>query len=267
MNYRSNTVIKSQGMTLLEIMLVLAIATSIILMGVKAYQSYNTEKDYFILKANVDLLFQAMKGYYQVECNLYNSMNSSLRADGVLTSIPASNYVTFDVSTVGNYVATNWPRNVSVVKTSGTGSYKAQFNYIPGGSKNACVVDKTDGQTKCSSIAGSNIMVWQSQIAVEMKDPTKTTYYVSMVGADCAVNDISTPVQCATQGVALGASARYMVWQRLPSFSSEEVRSSFWLSNPVLKQFNLQYTHDPMYEMYNSNATPTNVYKYYYCGG
>lgn len=272
---------KISGMTMIELILVLAIATSLILMGLTMYRSAQIDKDYFILQSDVDFLFQAMKGYYQQQCDLAFSSQGTLSTRGALTfnpggGSPASSLapVSFDVTTVPSYIDFAWPRFTTVV-ASGTSNnvYFAQFNpNTVTKNKNvyACSTYAT-GTAQCLNpipITSSNIILWQSQIVVKMKDPTKTTYYVAKVGADCAVNTytVGDVVDCST-GKSLGSSAQYMVWQRMPSFSSPDIQSSHWVSNPVTKEFKLQYTHDPMYEMYNPSATPPDVYNYYYCGG
>jgi len=272
---------KMTGLSLLEIILVLAIATSLMLAGLSMYQSIQMENKYSILlRADVDFLFEAMKGYYQQQCDIAFSTDGTIYRKGDLTfnpgnAMPPTDFapVTFDVTTANTYLPLMWPRGTSVV-AAGTPAnvYFAQFNPITGSNKNAYVCSSyTTGTPQCSNpepIPGSNIVMWQSQIVVKMKDPSKTTYYLAKVGADCAVNTFTpgTVVDCST-GVALGASATYMVWQRMPSFASQDIRSSNWVSNPATKEFKLQYTHDPMYELYNTGATPSDVYTYYYCGG
>jgi prepilin-type N-terminal cleavage/methylation domain-containing protein len=267
---------KSEGMTLLEMMLVLAIAGSIILAGLRVYQSSETDNNYLILRSNVDFLFQAMQGYYQQECDLYFSADGSVRRRGLLTfnpnngdAAPDLSPVPFDVTLTNQYISAPWPRYVSVVGRDTT-AYRAQYNPSSGKNKQAYVCASYNSP-RCSEamlIPESNIVLWQAQIVVKMIDPSKTTYYVGKAGADCAVNSVSSaaPVDCST-GVKMGDSAAYMVWQRMPSFSSTNIRSSHWISNPSRKIFKQQYTHDPMYELYNSNPASTEVNRYYYCGG
>lgn len=269
---------KSQGLTLLETLLVLVLGTSLLLMGLRAYQIWNLDKEAFVLKTNVDSLFYAMKGYYQTECNIYFSNDGSIRRKGTLTFNPTDEPippdlapVPFDVSTISSYVTNVWPKQTSLVATGGSTAYVAQFNPLLGENRQAfaCSYFGT-GSPICSTlqtIPNSKIVFWQSQIAVLMRDPTKSTYYQGLVSADCAVNTLPTEgVNCATDAVAQGNSANYLVWQRMPSFSSPASRSSHWVMNPIAKQFKLQYTHDPMYEMYNTSATPTDIYQYYLCG-
>ncbi len=271
-----NSLYKISGLSLLELMLVAAVATSIFLMGLRFYRSFETQKDYYFLKANVDLLFQAMKGYYQQECDLHFSRDGSIIGKGALTYNSGGGGlvpVSFDVTKVNQFISVPWPRNLPMVASGSANTvYFAQFNPSNITNKKVYVCSSyTTGTPQCDTpipIPGSNVILWQSQIAVKMQDPTKTTYYLALAGADCAVNNVptDTAVDCST-GVTIGNSATYMVWQRMPSFSSMNVRSSHWGSNPVVKEFKLQYTHDPMYELYNSNATPDDIYQYYYCGG
>ncbi len=269
---------KITGMTLLEVMLVTAIATSLILAAISMYQSYKTDNDYLILRENVDLLFTAMKAYYQQQCDLSFSTNGSISSKGALTFNPnnlfpprISPVVAFDVTTVNQYISFPWPRSIPEVDNSGAvnTTYLAQFNLNIGTRKNVSVCSPYT-IPQCSTptpLTGSSVVLWQSQIAVKMKDPTKTTRYLASAGADCAVNVIPpNAVDCST-GVSMGGSANYMVWQRMPSFFSPKIQSLQWISNPVTKEFKLQYTHDPMYELYNPGATPSDVYTYYYCGG
>jgi hypothetical protein len=263
----------SAGITLLEAMLVLAIAASIILAGLNVYRTYETDKEYFILKTNVDLLFVAMKNYYQQECNLYFDKSGTIIETGKLVFTPG-NYasVAFDVSTANQYLSVGWPRMTSLTSRVPTNAYLAQFNPNVTGIKNAYVCFKPGNTVICDAplpILSSNIILWQSQIAVRMNDPKKASYYVAKAGADCAVNSIPTngPVNCATSGIPIGGQASYLVWQRMPSFSSSNVSTPHWMRNPVLKIFKLQYTHDPMYELSNPNASPAEVYKSYLCGG
>lgn len=269
---------KASGMTLIETILVLAIAASLVLLGISMYRSAETDKNYFFLRSNVDFLFQAMKGFYQYECDIALGPDGAIASGGKLTFNPTDGTaagvpVEFKVNTVKNYIDFDWPR-VAVVAASGAVDqvYFAQFNpTIASSNKQAYACSPYATGAQCSNpvpIPGSNILLWQSQVVVKMKDPAKTTYYLAKAGADCAVRTFSpgTVVDCS-RGVSFGQSANYMVWQRMPSFASPDIKSPLWVSNPVLKEFKLQYTHDPMYELYNQSATPSLVYKYYYCGG
>lgn len=268
-----------RGLTLLETMLVLAIAASIILMGLKQYELQDTEKNYLLLKYNVEELFQGLKQYYQVNCDDMVSASGTVTRKGTLSPHspqPVNTSLPFPVSitTLQPYLQKDWPRYAPVVENpSGISSYIAQFNpSSPPPERNAYACQYFgSGAPQCTdplqrNIVNSKILLWQAQVAVKMLDPSKTIAYVGVVGADCAVNDLPSdrPINCSTDAVKEG-NAVYMVWQRLPSFASTTIKSAHQIANPVAKQFKLQYTHDPMYEMYNQNSG-TN-YQYYLCGG
>ena len=57
-----------KGVTLFEVLLVLAIAASIIIMSIKQYQSYRFDADIQAVRYNVDTIFEAMAQYYKVNC-------------------------------------------------------------------------------------------------------------------------------------------------------------------------------------------------------
>lgn len=277
---------KSRGLTLLETLLVLVIGSSLILLGFAQYQTWSTERDYEVLKYNVDTLFQGMKQYYQINCGDTHNTNGSIVTYGELspTEPPAGITRTppvpdltipfvVDIDNLQPYL-NSWPRVTSVVKDLGhASSYQAQFNPETNTKDSyACYTpDQSPATVACSTptnIAKSNVIYWQAQVVVEMEDPKKTVAYLGVVGADCAVNTVSTtaPVDCSKGITDRAKPAKYMVWQRFPSYTSTNIRSSSWVSAPVSKEFNLQYTNDPMYEMYNTNNssyTPQN----YLCGG
>ena len=57
-----------KGFTLLELVLVLLIAASIIFLGVERYQTYQRNKDIQALQQNINLIFQALNNYYHSNC-------------------------------------------------------------------------------------------------------------------------------------------------------------------------------------------------------
>lgn len=270
--------LKIKGVTLPEFLLVLAIGMAVIVMGLRQYQARQKENNYRILRNNVENLFVAMKNYYYVNCpengTLYPKQQPSM-----LVPVPVTK------TDLTAYFSRTWPLFSSVVyhgeqteekeenaaADSGyksEASYLAQFNPIDYTNKNAYVCNYfgTD-PVACSQpepIPSSKVLLWQAQVAVLMANPAETVAYLGVSGADCAVNEVPTDigVDCST-GITEGEAA-YLVWQRLPSFASPELKTVHWLSNPRVKMLNLQYTHDPMYENYNPSDTS---YQYYVCGG
>jgi prepilin-type N-terminal cleavage/methylation domain-containing protein len=58
----------ASGVTLLEVMLVIAIAGSILAMGISQYQSMQRDSNVRQVQANVDTLFNAMAYWYKANC-------------------------------------------------------------------------------------------------------------------------------------------------------------------------------------------------------
>lgn len=143
-----------------------------------------------------------------------------------------------------------------------------QFNpYVSTGvTVNACVV--TTPGTPCVSSSSTllasqaQVIIWVAQVAIKFVD-TKTTAeinaYKASLGANCLSNlsgDIVTPCASSTGGT-------YLVWGRLPSTIASRSQSRLWQMMPLLKQFNLQYTHDQMLELNQGYPSVQN----YECGG
>lgn len=253
-------------------MLVLAIASAIIVMGIRQYQLWQIERDYLVLKYNVDVLFQGLKQYYQANCD-DQTTGYDIVIKGKLSpsTIPDPiNPVKVDIATDIQPMLTSWPRYTSIIDTSIDTGFYAQFNPNTRGIKNAYACWYFgSGSPECNAptpIQESKIILWQVQVVVKMRDPTKTVAYSGTAGADCVVDTFNPgdAIDCSMGITTPGTSAAYMVWQRLPSFSSSNIRSSHWLSDPMGKILKLQYTHDPMYEMYNEGKT---THQNYLCGG
>jgi Tfp pilus assembly protein PilE len=270
---------KNLGVTLLEAILVLAVASSILLMGIRQYQLFQIQKNYVQVRSNVSLLFQAMMNYYQAYCN--GNVTTSENKISIPTLIN-------DDLVTKNFL-TNWQPLNPLVDSTQAGNdkgYYAQFN--PNNNSNntegrqayACFLlpDNTTGTlvTTCTPprpvVADTSrykpqVLTWQIQIAVAL--PAGTPYnaalaYQGGMGASCLSDSTAS---CPTS-INQSAKNYYLIWQSMPTVAALETGSSLWPLNPTVKEFNLQYTHDPMYEMiYPEYATDTSKDYYYLCGG
>ncbi len=273
-----------KGMTLLEIMLVTTIGAALLVGSFKMYQSMEIENNLEQVQYNVDVLFQSLAGYYHANCYGQGDITSTGAPTSPGTLNPKVSPAPVSpkpIDIIGDLVnpgyLAKWPLvNVPLLdNTNVAETYVVQFNEAPPITPiqvNACVI--LDPSKPCvsqlSTVAALNnlpsaapnisqTIVWKAQVAVKLADPDAAAAFAGRLSADCT-SDLSgsTVSPCSA-----GTPGPYLVWERLPSFASPETRSSFWISMPLLKQFNLQYTHDQMYELQNSNAGTQN----YLCGG
>lgn len=273
---------KERGVTILEVLLVLVIMTSLILMGLRWYQTLQTENNYGVLKSDVDQLFLALRQYYQANCGTINNGTANPNNIFFPKSGTISSFVTPPASGLQPYLPSNWPRHTPIIDTASDNGFTSQFNlYLPASKlpQKVQYVCYNFGTPACSTqapIPNSQIFIWQMQVAVKMLNPTEAYEYRATAGADCAASDISGgPIVCSDNASIDPANATYLIWQRAPSDVPIEMRSPLWMYDPVLKEFKLQYTHDPMYEMYNPNTTIDYTqppmdrvsYQNYLCGG
>jgi prepilin-type N-terminal cleavage/methylation domain-containing protein len=276
-----------KGMTLLEILLVITIGAGLLVASLRMAQQMSTDQGIQQIQTNVDVIFQGMTNYYRTQC--YGSGDTL--ATGLPTVIGTLNPkknpvpanpmildVTLDLANKGYIEASKWPLPIVSLldNTSVNQTYVVQFNQSPPMTPvqvNACIItdyslkecvpalDAAGNASKLPS-TGSNIsqiIIWRAQVAVLAKDPTNAEVYKMVLGANCT----SKLTGSSVNPCSMGTPGPYIVWEKLPSFASPNTRSSLWLSMPLLKQFNLQNTHDQMYELQNSNAGIQN----YLCNG
>lgn len=245
------------GVTLLEILLALAIGAAVILMGIKQYQQYQTQQYMAQLQFNVDQLFQGLGFYYQNYCSILNPSTTTY-----LLNVHA------DLEVPG-YLSTNWqPYNPLINNTDTTNNYIVQFNLsgntAPTRYENACwnfTGNASDLNCTTPQATQASVFLWRTQVAIEFPSTADMDTYKNLLNADC-ISDLSS--SGVTPCDSSPPSGHYLVWERLPSFSAPNSSSGLWPATHVLQEFNLQYTHDQMYELQNSSYAATQNYM---CGG
>ena len=269
------------GVTLLEVMLVLAIGAMITVMGIQFYRNKQTDVQVAQLQYNVDQLFLAAQQYYVANCNgHYDTSNNFVAgtlnpANGSLASLttpfPLASIVT---SLVTPGFLTGWSSYNPLLDTAAQdGGYLVQFNPVVTNSGNANTPYVLCQGTNCQTTLPPNlvnsthqaaVLLWRIQIAVKMLNPAQAATYAAIMGADCVSGINGTYVNlCNPTPTADG----YLVWERAPSAISARELSTLSSSMFMLKEFNMQYTHDQMYEITGGYQAADVIPKYYLCGG
>lgn len=242
---------KHSGMTLLEMILTLVVGLAILSFGLRQYQIYSFQSDMNRLRLTTDQLFNAMANYYRAQCHSFP------------ISTPA---IPVTVVTLQQDGFLSDPLYSPLVDNTGNAGYITQFILGPLTNRYyyACWIQ--DGATTCTlpelTAANPTVTLWYIQIAIKIANSTKAKAlaYQGMLSATC-VSD--SPNACNENA----GNPSYLIWQRLPSFvASSKKLSSYWLSMPAIEQFNLQYSHDQMYEFENT-AYANSEGAYYLCGG
>jgi len=261
----------SQGVTLIEILLVLLVGAAILILSIKQYQSFRNDADIQQLQYNVDTLFQGMADYYQVNCYGTTAPTTGIVTAGKLH--PSQNPKNPTVIDITNDLAKNGflinpIRPSGLVNSSGPpignpyNGYVIQFNQTTQ-SAVACVT------ANCATSApiGTSV-VWMMQVSVLMSDPTTTAQYKNMLTADClsTVGAGGAILPCT----AASTSGNYVVFERLPSMASPNAVSPLWVSKPGLKEFTGMYTNYPSVYLMDTQgaitAQPGNPQQYFLCG-
>jgi hypothetical protein len=247
-----------QGLSMLETMLALAIMMAALTLGLKQYRQFQRQQDLSKILYNVDVLFQGLGSFYQAYCGTAT----------LAPTVPSPYAVTISGAApdlVNSKFISKWP----LQSVAGVVGYVTQFNLSPASTMNTRVCwnfGKTNTTLHCEDPqplqTGTNtVYVWTAQVAVQLSASFDAATYRGLLGADCRSNLSGSTVTPCVVG-SYGSSGQYLVWQRLPSLASPNMTSALWISTPRVKQFNLQYTHDQMYEM-QKGVTVQN----YLCGG
>lgn len=287
------------GMSLVEVLLVLAVATASLLAGVRQYQLYLRDVEYRQVQQNVDNIFQALGQFYMQNCNgamsvdpngdmsfkagklnpqEYNSkdpyqvkIDKDLQASGLLTQSIMSTTLVYGGPKANNPDGTPMIDITNNPSSIGTDGYVAQFNRLEQPRKVCLEGDKATGVTSdrgCKSQpvqVGINL-IWKPQVAVRLMDEEHADIYLALLGGDCLSNAKGKIVLPCDQ--AKSNTGNYVVWERLPSQALQKSGVHFWQTAPTLKSFNQMYTTYPStYLNKTEGKNPSGNDQYYLCGG
>lgn len=194
-NEKKHHIKRLAGVTLLESMLVIAIASSIMVLSIKVYRQYETQVNVEKIRYNVDTLFQAMSQYYRAQCG----------GSGTIATAPTNAPYVVSMNTLAPYLPANWESKNPLI----TG-YALQFNPVVGVAApyiNTCVVTQpgtpcTAGGSTPLSASQAQIVIWNAQVAILIANTTAATFnrYKTQLGSDCASVSNGTSINtCVTQ--------------------------------------------------------------------
>jgi hypothetical protein len=260
-----------KGVTLLETLLALAVASMITLMGFRLYNYGTFDTDTRYVQQNVDNLFSAAVMFYRANCASTLDTTTTPYVVNMATQLITP-----------QYLASNWnvqPYNPLVDFSDTTGGYIVQYNLLPTSATpmNAVCSSGDCSQTSSPKIypqalaSGLRPLQWEIQVSVKAGtnvNSSQMSYILNATGASCLTNSGSggSVNNCRSPG---SAPYEWIAYTRLPALASPNSLSPYWVMMPMVKQFNLQYTHDQMYELssgtYIDNGNG-NAQGYYTCG-
>lgn len=275
----SVSIVKKQlGVTIFEMLLVIAIAASIILFSLNQYLFFQRDANVQQVQYNVNTLFKAMAMYYKAECyGRYSVSGAPPLIPGKLNpgSSPGDPFkinITTDLVN-GGFLTDSIPINPLIDDAgANTNGYVAQFNLYTS-SRTICAGGTTASNAYPPSCLNSTavnvgtIYIWKPQVAVKLKNAATASQYLSLLGGDCLSTESGGVVAKCNSYPGTGD---YVVWERLPSFasiSSLDSQSDFWVMNPIGQQFNDMYrSYSNVYLTGSTGTTPSGS-QYYLCGG
>jgi len=280
MTFRKRNMI---GMTLVETILALVIATSIIMMGFRLYLTYQSDAAAQQVRYNAEEIIRSAAMYYYANCQKSDA-NTTATLDP--DNSPANPYTNLKVSDLisSGYLMKAPPLSPLVNSTdANTKGYLIQFNMFTNPRKNCT----TPGDpTTCDQI-GVNVN-YNIQVSVLLKNESLGKRYLNMTGATCltTANGTNKVVSC-TQAATFEANCKlmrdptspsynptlantnncpvlggtygnYLSWERLPSMSSQQGQSVMWSTNPMTMQFKQRNELKNSLSYMYANPTATN---------
>lgn len=254
------------GVTLLEVLLVLAIGMGILFMSIQQYISYSRDSELRQLKYNVDALFVAAALYYRSHCSYRSVTDPSVINDLAKPSLSGTLGVSYQTLIDEGYLQ---PLNVSpLVDNNAANPYYIQFNNQMDMAGN--MPQRQQTLSAGGSAATGTMIIWRIQISATLKNTISPQIVLTTLAGNC----LSTP-STDQNGKAVvlpcyqaSGPSNIVAWERLPSMASDvrEYTSPLWGVMPLTKQFNQMYTTYPI----NILLVPNNVFsntQYYTCGG
>lgn len=254
---------KQLGVTLVEVMLVLAVGAMIWVISVQQYNMFKSDKDIRQIQYNVDMLAQAAADYYWANCNGTFNPGINTITPGTLNpnnpTPPGNPYPLIIASDLTNkgYL----PASLSLAANSIASNYAVQMD-----NKMYAKTQVSCDDAACSSSSPKTIgtiVSWTIQVSVKLRDTSKAQTYKNLLQADC-LSEISggTVLPCTS---APANSKTYAVFLRSPAFPTPLSKSALNQNRAKLSVFNQQYTVKAITNLTTGNH-PAN-YQYYLCTG
>ncbi|OGT38246.1 MAG: hypothetical protein A3F12_07290 [Gammaproteobacteria bacterium RIFCSPHIGHO2_12_FULL_38_14] len=223
-----------QGMTILELMLVLVIGAVFIFLGIQQYQTYRLDADLRQVKSNVGILSEAAARFYYANCiRQWNPDSGYVNSATVGVLDPSNTPAPSNPFTIGFFAfdATLGPY------------YSTNPVFTPFAPKNNFIVYfiRTDSdRTIPPSTKIGTIVQWRIRVAVRVP-ASKSVAYAKQLNADCTT-DTPASLDVCQAGVT---NKNYIIFERLPSDVLGTL-SGYWLIMPQVAEFKQMYTTYPL---------------------
>lgn len=268
------------GVTLTEVMLIIAIGSAIIYMSIQQYLSYRKDGDAIQVLSYANGIFQAMSGYYRDNC--YGTTDTTTDpanytvtygALNPLNSTPPGNNVVINIPTLlvtpglldAKLIKLNPLINATGTTATGILGFYAQFNGV-GVDRKICTTGTNSSgpnDPACTdSVITGKILTWKIQVSAKLNAPDAATRtaYLKLLTGDCLS---SAGAGGLVQPCSANAPGDYVVWERLPLGSNIKAASPYWVTMPTVSQFTKMYTTTEILSLTDQSVTPN---QYYLCG-
>lgn len=289
---------RQKGLTLLELMLVMAIGSAILVMGLELYSVFDRYRQMNVIRSNVEMIFDAMNGFYRATCNGMMTYNAQTFPSnpanlnevatpwpGVLNPTYPGGFTTpfypygnpstllyyFQISPYASPTASakpgSWPSYylmtfspyVDISQDSKTPAYVAEFVEFPAQQRYSC----GSGGCVASKIPVGTVINWQERVGVRLIPDTNNMGGLSPQVYLGLLGGDCLGTYTAKDGLSScgpggSGSGDYVIWARAPSVNRVP-KSDAWLSTHQLILFQQLYTTYPLNYQLSTQGRKQNV--------
>lgn len=242
-----------QGLSIFEILLVIALAGLMLVVGIRQYQSYRLDADVVLIKYNTDALFSAMSSYFQANCGGTGSLSPYHTPPLDLTKPVLINITTDLVN--GHYLNAAEIAPVSLVLGNAANAVLSgyQVRFVPAPTRVDKPAQASSDYPSAQSVG--QVVIWTPEIMVQMQDPNRTEALQLLTQANDCVDTNWQQLTCK------GAPA--LRFSHQISFSNHSGSSDYWIMNPANNPLREQQEHpNPMAVLSTGSAAG----QFYTCG-
>lgn len=243
---------KTQGVTILEVMLVMVISATVVVLGIKLYERFHANAEAENLKQNIDAIFDGGYQYYLANCSTSGALSS-----------PTSSSVAVKLSTLktsGYLNSKDIIPNELVDSGTADQDYIVQFNRSEV-DRLVCLNDDCSEEQKIG-----NIVLWKIQVSAKLKNAETASAYQAYLVADC-LSSLGTDDPPSVALCSAETPGDYIVFERAPVSIASRIGNQPPLALSMPRVDMLRQNESSLPLSYLLNSTDAADAQYYGCGG
>lgn len=236
------SIIKVRGVTVQEVLLVVAIGAVITVIGLRLNNMLRRQSNVATVQSNVNTLFQAAASFYYANCRRQIDIETGPVAgtglldptdDGTSPVAPPNPYPVTSVLGPQNFLKT------ALFSDPIIADYVVQYNQVTPAPDRVV-------QTPTGPVNVGQIIMWRIQVSGQLRPQfvANARQYLALLGGNCLARakTPTTITPCSEVGAVPVGGTIYVVWERMPSNAVLSSQTGQMLNNARYKMNTQLYT-------------------------